>query len=250
MGVAGGYIAAGLLQGLGKGLSQDYEERRQVSLAALKRSWDQEDAATAQADRIATLDHASELDTNKAVTVAKVAGEEQRLTRTQEQADRITLEGVKFGHDVSLTKLKAGLDKSNDAASKLLSAQIDAGQVNTTHIGDDGSLVVVYKDGHSEKNDSIKVHIPTGKEGDDEGGTIAAAQARQNGGKPAPKKGEVGSQDIPGEKGAALAALGNAYAKATQDPDAVRRQYPAMFRNGKLRPIGELKAEINSRYGS
>jgi hypothetical protein len=49
----------------------------------------------------------------------------------------------------------------------------------------------------------------------------------------------------------ALARLPGLYAEARSDPDKYRNQYPGFYdASGKLRPINELKDQINSRYGA
>jgi hypothetical protein len=59
------------------------------------------------------------------------------------------------------------------------------------------------------------------------------------------------SQDQSRQRAAALAALGTAYAEASQNPSSVRTKYPALFdASGNLRPKDELIGQVNARYGA
>lgn len=231
------FILGGLLQGAGKGITNLHEERRQNALLKLKRDQELEnrslDAAEVEAKRVADLAakkellrEASEQDIEKA-----------KITSNLKRAER----EVDYTYDVKLENVRSGLKVKEDAASKRLAAEIDKGQVKSIEAADDGTMLVAYNDGTVVKK-NIKLRETRASGGEDDIPTISAARG-ERGSTPVAKPAAPASTDIPGEKGAALARLGQVYANATPD------RYPGLFRNGKKIPIEEAKQLIYQRYG-
>lgn len=71
----------------------------------------------------------------------------------------------------------------------------------------------------------------------------------RNRGKPAVNEPAKGPSDS-GEKGKALAQIGNAYAKAAADPEWGKANYPLMFGpDGKILPRAKVISRVNERFG-
>lgn len=259
MGAGTNLIVGGLLQGAGKGLLQMHEERRQAALIALKRGYEVEDQNREIAYKTAAEKRAAELRATERTEAQEDRKEIIDYTaKYDETADarrsRLKREerATDHSYDVQMAKVNAKLDVIKTKEAERVKAAIGRGEVQSTRIGEDGSLIVIYKDGRTVQESKIKLHITDRDEdGGNEGGGIDAARERRGGAAPAKP---AANNDIPGPKGAALAAFGNAYTKAASgDPKQVaevKRQYPAMFGpDGKLRPRAELIAQINQRYG-
>lgn len=230
----GTFILGGLLQGLGKGITNMREERRQDALLKLKREYELADQTTAaaaaeaaatraQKDRIEILDRGNTADIEKA-----------KVTSNLKQAER----AVDYTYDVKLENVRAGLDIKKDAASKRLAAEIDAGQVQGVDTAEDGSMIVTYKGGSVVKK-NIKLYVRPVGEGDSDTPTIDGARG-ERGGKPAVAAPVAAT--APDEQAVAMARLGSVYSNATPD------RYPGLFRNGRKIPMGEAKQMILQRY--
>ncbi len=228
-------IVGGLLKGVGSGLQADYEDRRQLALANLKRGWDQEDAATAAAAKTAA--DARDFEQKKELLKLgagydaekiEATGQQNRLTKAQETADQVKLETVKFNNEASLERLKSTLDIKEDAASKRLAAEIDKGQVKSIDAAEDGTMLVTYNNGDVIKK-TVKLRPPGSAKDDDEGGTIADAQNRRGGAAPKPAAEAVAESSVDANRMRTL------YANATPE------KAPRLFRGGKKIPYDEFE---------
>lgn len=174
-----GFVLAGLVGGLGKGLEADALQKREDALLALKnrQTIEAEDRAEQRDIRKDDRDYAIK----SGLLVA--AGDLKRRENETEFQYKVRLETLKAKNDVTLTSLKARLDKANTADEISLRNQLDSGTVDDIQVSDDGFIVKVYKDGRLEKS-NIKAR-PTAASEDAE--ADARREARRNGGaKPKP----------------------------------------------------------------
>lgn len=228
-----GFITAGLLSGLGKGLTEQSAQMREDALIKLKRQYQLEDNATAQQDVIAKENRAEDRDVRTfqregqlkvgllglAQQYKQQEGEteqayKERLLRIKGTIDsgQITQKGqIDLANDKALAVLKASLDKSNDAASQLLKQQIDRGETTVAGRTPDGFIIVKRGDG-TLITTRTKMAAPGKSEGDDtsiediinkrEGGAApASAPAPARAARPAeealpPEKSPVGVRQI------------------------------------------------------
>lgn len=244
MGAGSGFVLGGLLQGLGQGVSNLYEERRQNALAALKRQEDVEDRDA----KIAGAQDIAQIQTQGRKEVISLTGEENRKTeelkgrqrleeiKTKGEQD-IKVEGVKFSNQKQLDELGANLDIKKDKASQLLKKDIDGGQVDHIDAADDGSMIVTYKNGTVVKK-NIKLREKTSSSDDDEGSISAELNGRNQSG---------GGAAQPAAQPAAKTAAKPKW--SDQDETVLRTRYanatpenaPRLFRNGKKLPLDEVR---------
>lgn len=212
-----GFIAAGLLKGLGAGLTAEYEKRREDALIALRRQYQTEDAdiayqrlqeteGRAETRAIAADEREANVKTGLLVLAQKYKKEEnetafeyeQRLKRLQSQLDKD--ERTHQGSiDAGLRRLdsKLKLTEAQEAAKIELENDIKkAGQVvDHWAVTSDGKLVGVSSTGQViAKSRHPGSFNPPGSSSDDEGGSeggsISAARARRDGTAPPPKPAE------------------------------------------------------------
>jgi hypothetical protein len=262
-------VLGGLLQGAGKGLADQYEERRQEALAALKRQYDVEDrdtkiaadAANTQAEIQGRKDIVSLTgDTN--IKTEKVKGEEDRITaaaRGEVEQQNIKLKGsIDLSNDTAIEKLKHDHNLDEITAKSLADTQHDLKLAHITpdhyEISANGQIIIYKKDGSAYVRGQSGDFVPKGSSDDTSfSGLLGNGEAA-----PAPKA-APGPVDAPAApkanpngnvKAQALARLPGLYAQAQQNPEQFRKQYPGMFdASGNLRPIEELKTQIENRYG-
>lgn len=272
-----GFIAAGLLKGLGAGLTAEYEKRREDALIALRRQYQTEDAdlayqrlqeteGRAEKRDIASDEREANVKTGLLALAQKYKQEEnetnfdyeQRLRRLQADLDKgkATHQG---SIDAGLKRLQSTLDltEAQQRAKLELEAEIKkAGQVvDHWAVTSDGKLVGVSATGQviAKSRHPGSFNAPGGSSDDegDGGGSISAARDRRDGKAPAPKK-DTAAKPAPKEpdaaaenkrqREAALARLGNVYHRATP------QEYPGLFRNGKKITMEEAKQRIHERY--
>lgn len=249
MNASGTAIFGGLLQGAGKALTTNYEERRQNALLALKRGWEKEDAAAATA--AATSKDERDFDQQKELLglgheqkleETAVSAREQRLTDSQKRA-------IDFSYDVKLEEVRAGLDIKKSAAEKKLAAEIDSGQIQSTRVGEKGELVKIYKSGKVEVDRGVKINLPSSEDEDE---SISSIRDRRKGGAQPQEKPAAENNGNAAQRAQVLARLGNAYAHAASSPQAkeeARRKYPGMFNpDGSLKPREELIRIVNQQF--
>lgn len=254
MGVGTSYLIGGLLKGLGAGFTNLHEEQRQNALLALKREQDVQDTATEvaakEAARVADLAGKKEI-----IDYSTGADTKQYAAKAVE--DRKT-ETIKFSNTKELERFKTQLDTQKDAASQALRARLDAGKndVHSIEQADDGSMIIVRKDGKLEQTGVKMIIKPVA--GADSGTTVADAIARRNGtapaNKPAPTAAPTAADAVTPaaqQRAAALATLGNVYHQAQKNPKAVRNQYPGLFNpDGSLKSMDEATQLINQRFAN
>jgi hypothetical protein len=265
-----GYIIGGALQGIGEGLEKqtilnedtrqktalaDLQARRDAALAALNHQYRTQEAQTA-----AVIDDTK--DANHQARAFSYSTKETQQKQGYEQQNIVLKGKVDFQNDSAIEALKSRYHIAEGAAedARDLQKQLALAGVTADHweVTTDGRIVAFNKQGgvlrYSANPDSF---VP--KKGDDEdltgGGTIGAERANRGGGsaaKPAAKSNPTGQQspDQARQQGAALAALGNAYAEASQNPQQFRSKYPGMFdANGNLLPRDVLIQRVKQRYG-
>lgn len=258
-----GFIAAGLLKGLGAGLTAEYEKRREDALIALRRQYQLEDSAAAEERAIAAEGRAETRDIASDERKAKVQTGllelaqrykkeenetnfeyEQRLIRLRAEEDRKGT-AQKAGIDRDLETHRSRLRRSENKEDRELAAEIEGGQVQSIDEAEDGSMVVTYKNGNVVRK-AIKLRDKTSRAADDEGdGTIAGARERREGKPEAaakPPKAPDQAAENKRQREAALARLGSVYHRATP------QEFPGLFRNGKKISMEEAKQRIRERY--
>lgn len=251
-------IVGGLLQGLGKGVENEWEARRQAALAELQRQQavEDRDAKLKGAQTVAETEAAGRLAVVKETgaenrQTEETRGTQARLTEVTKGAEARTTKAFEVRTDAAMEKLKSALKTREDAVSKKLAYELDQGGVQSVQVGADGTPVVVYKDGRTEERPGIKLQLKGSA--DDDTGSISAAIDKRNGKAPAPAAASAVAKPANSEtahiKGQALAQLPGLYAQIEQNPQKYRTQYPGMFdANGNLLPISVLKQRIDQRY--
>lgn len=222
MGAVGMAIAGGLLKGLGAGITNMQEERRAAALDALKR----QDADLAykreRADKLADTEAA--FGRQKELLTENAKLDEKKIEA--QSRGRLAEAQVKHEQNVSLKLLEDKLQRGRTAAEIRLREELANGDVQSSHTGEDGSLVVVYKDGRSEVKSDIKLHRTLPKKDEDEPeASISSERAeRQPAAQPAPQTGLNANEK---------ARFATIYASARPDT------HPQLFRNGQKIPLPE-----------
>lgn len=244
------HILGGLLAGAGKGLALQHEERRQLALANLKRSWDTEDAAAAarSAEALQRQKHegqkelltlGGEIDKEKIETQGEVTVKVE-AKKSQFDIDRDKAKAV---NEATIEKLKSQLRMKEDAASVRLLSQLESSETASVETAEDGTMIIVKKGGGYEVTPH-KLHVKSDSEGG--GFSLSGERERRQGGDKAPEKPK---EDNSARRQQALAALANTYHQAKNNPEEFKRRYPGWFnRDGTLKPMEELKATINRTY--
>jgi hypothetical protein len=176
-----GYIAGGLMQGLGEGVAKqgilDAQQRHETLMESL-RARRQQESNVQQAD---LNDRNAARDDERGLTLGLKKAEAEHGYKVKE-------EGQKLGNEITLTKLRSSLDTSKSEAEIRLRDQLDSGEVQSTFEGDDGLLYTVRKDGSTSATGVKYRPKKTGSDddwltgGDDAGPTPAKPAAA-----PAPK---------------------------------------------------------------
>jgi hypothetical protein len=271
MGVGLQFALGGLLQGVGKGISDEYERRREEALNDLRYSRAQdirrEDRQWQTEDRDLRLQ--AEADARESAEEARrdqleVAGALKRDEIKLESEARRKEREVDYTYDVKLEEVRAKLDMRKDAASKRLSERLAEDDVQSTHIAEDGSLVVLTKGGSIERHPKVKLNLKKPDADDDsessidrarKGGDDGSASGAERGsslGSAAGAAVKPQSAEPPADTGKLKADLGNLIAKINSDPafaEEARRRYPQMFNpDGSLKSNSELLARLD-QYG-
>jgi hypothetical protein len=269
MGAGTDFVLGGLLQGVGKGLTDQYEEKRKLALANLQHEWDTEAAATKAKTDAAAADRktASDLlvvdetgDQNRKTERVKTIGDvETALARARAERENIVLKGdidlrnstrvQNLMHNNRMTEAQqqSALDTEHDlkvagvkVAYKVISPSGEVGFYN-----EKGDLVAQTKPGTTTPQAGGDGEGPT--TGDLQGANAAAGGG---GGDVAPSGGGGGGGGNDSLRRQALARLPGLYSQAQANPEAFRSQYPGMFdANGNLLPMSALTEQINQRYG-
>lgn len=163
-----GMIIGGLLGGIGKGMEMTALQAREDALEKLRqqrkiedegrqeqtligREGRLEDRVIRQEGRAETRDIAKDKRDYTVKTGLLALSQQYKMQENEtEQQYKERLERIKQAGDANLARLKAGLDRSNDAASIKLKAALDNGQVDSTEVDEDGNLVILYKNGKTE----------------------------------------------------------------------------------------------------
>lgn len=263
----GMFIAGGLLAGAGQAITKAADERRQNALLALKRQWDVEDNEAAAQNK---LDVVTQQGINRVDEITatgeqnreteKVKGEQDRLKEaTKGEEDRKTAKfkgGIDLSHDTQIEAIRHKYNLSEIQARSLADYQKEAKLNHSTpdhyEVAANGQIVIWNKDGTTRGAIGADGQFVAKSSGDDSldlGGTGGGTGSQPA---PAPKAtAKAPTADQENVRRKALADLGNLYGKVRTDPDKYKSQYPGMFdAQGNLRPIDELKNQINSRYGA
>lgn len=192
----GGFILGGLLQGIGKGITDDVNERRRIALENLRA--DREQAITTLKEDRADARAATEGQraTERAIAVVKETGAQNRETTGVKTQGEIAKLGVEYKSKAALAQFtnsleifrdnnKSKLDTAREATIAKLKGEIEGGMVDTVTPLEDGSFNVTYKDGGTAKTGIIgRVDRNRSDEG---GGSLAALRSGGSGGStPAP----------------------------------------------------------------
>lgn len=270
-----GLIIGGALAGLGDGLHD-----QAVQNDADRREQEQNALATARATALENLRHTNTMEekatdyqaqdtldahkqargfaygTQQKAQEGQIEQQNIKLRGSIDLSNQSVIEGLKHKYNLSEDEVKSALDLKNQLSA--------AGQtVDHWAVTTDGKMVAFNKQGgvlrYSANPGSF---VPSGESQTMDGGSlggdsISGERASRGGGgaKPAPKPSAAPAKsgDIPGQRGAALAQLGNIYAQISANPAAkaqYQQQYPGMFdANGNLLPKDVLIQQVNQRLG-
>ncbi|MBC7431719.1 MAG: hypothetical protein H7345_06585 [Rubritepida sp.] len=196
----GGFVLGGLLQGLGAGITNVVQEKRNTALATLKRQQDLQDYqmkrtdsladdATATQDKMGLLVLAQQYKQQEGETKQKW---DERLLELQHrykvgeigaQTDStIRIKGVEYNQAVAMENIKTTLGKSRDAADRQMAKDLEGGKVVGT--SPDG-YAVIQKSDNSLVTTRTKLQSLSGAGDAGGGGAGAIAAARAGRGGPA-----------------------------------------------------------------
>jgi hypothetical protein len=266
------FALGGLLQGVGKGISDEYERRREEALNDLRysraqdirredRQWQTEDRDLRLQAEADARESAEEARRDQLEVAGALKRDEIKLASEARRKER----EVDYTYDVKLEEVRAKLDMRKDAASKQLSERLSEDDVQSTHIAEDGSLVVLTKGGSIERHPKVKLNFKKPDADDESESSIDRARGRggNDGGASGVERGSsLGSaagaavrpqsSEPPVETSKLKADLGNLIAKINSDPafaEEARRRYPQMFNpDGSLKSNSELLARLD-QYG-
>jgi hypothetical protein len=262
-----GYIIGGALQGFGEGMAAQADQDYKTSLVEAQARRDAALEALRHQNRTDELQTESGLvDTRDANHQAREFGYGTKRDQQKQgyEQTNIVLKGkVDFQNDAALAKLRSQYNITEGAAhdARELQKQLTLNGVTADHwaVTTDGKIVAFNKNGDVLKYSAHEGSFnPTGSsdEGDLPGdGTIAGERGNRGAGTtPAPKaQARPSGQQSPDQKrmrDQAMNSLAVAYAKASQNPQAMRSQYPGMFdANGNLLPKDTLIQRVKQRYG-
>jgi hypothetical protein len=175
----------------------------------------------------------------------------------------ITIKKIDFSNSKALAGIQHTYKLSEDQADTLNKAVAEAKtngqQVDRAVFSKDGQLQLIMKNGDVVSKGPAGAYNPSGADAGDLGdylnsGGTASGSAVSGG--IAPRSSLHATAPTPPAnvpnpgKAAALAAAGNAYAAASQNPDAYRQRYPGMFDGqGNLLPKDQIISRINQTYG-
>lgn len=253
MGAGTDFVLGGLLQGLGQGITNITNQKREDALMKLRRQFQQEDDARKREQQLD--DRAVDRAYQKEDAIAAVANRKELLKEAgqiklveidaEAKADAAK-ERAEYDREIDKAIILSKLKINEDATSKKIAKALDTGEISTTKVGEDGSLVLIYKNGRREVDRSIKVQTGSGDD-DSGGGSIAAARGARGGesAPPAPKAND--------QLGQAKVQLGKAYTEAATNPKKAaeyRQRYPQMFNaDGSLKDRASLIAALEAKYG-
>lgn len=154
-----GTVLGGALQGIGAGIVQQGQAKAETEAATAK-----ETAAMRREVALENLRNQNAMSRDKSQSDLKVgemkvgaqlddwksANQTKRTTGSQ-----IAVDKARTQNDITITQLKARLDRDNSTAATQLKAQIDSGQIKDTVEGDDGNIYAIMADG-TTKNTGIK----------------------------------------------------------------------------------------------
>lgn len=192
-----GFLEAGLLSGLGQGLSQVAAQKREDAMNALKRQYQKEDDATAETQAIAKegrentfkvgiLSLANQYKREEGETEQKYKErlvqlqadiEARHITQRGKAAVTLAEQGAK--NAINLEAFKASVEKDKETRTH--------GGVKSVEALQDGSAYIVYNDGTDKTDNTVKLRDNSAGDAGG-GGMIAGAQARAGGTAPAAAK--------------------------------------------------------------
>ncbi len=184
-----GFLMAGLLQGVGAGVTQLAAQKREDALIALRRQYQQEDQVAEDKRTIAKEERDATLKVGL-LSLAQQYKKEDAETEAQyaERLERIK-SGLRVGEtaskakiDVAMAVLNSKLDRVEATEAKRLEAQLRSGEVSDIRAADDGSMVVTYKGGRTETR-GTKLR-DTRSSGGTEGETATERLLRERGDRP------------------------------------------------------------------
>lgn len=244
-------VLGGLLQGVGKGIENENEARRQEALLNLKHQFDVEqntaDNAAAQKrietqvqGRIDAINATGDVNQQTEKVKGEVDQANIRLTKSLDYSNDKNLKAIQQKYDLNKIQAQSVADTARDAKKAHI-------EVDHYEIAANGQIVIWKKDGTAFTRGADGSFVPRKSADDDSldipgmtGATASSSAA------PAPAKAPANDQI----KGQALARLPGLYAQAQQNPQAFKQQYPGFFdANGNLRPIDELRQQVVDRYG-
>jgi hypothetical protein len=234
---------------------------RDVALKAVEHGYhvQEQETALANSKDLDTTQTANAMVRDKAAAGYKIEADEASDKR--DLAKAVVLKNLDFSSSKALEAVKHKYNLEEGAAddARELQKQLKLNGVTVDHweVTTDGRLAAFNKNGGRLAQSTKSGTFQTRPGGDTSlsdllgsgggGGGGGAAQER-TAAEPTPKAPTQGQSK---QRAAALAALGTAYAQASQNPGAVRSKYPALFdANGNLRPQDELIGQVNARYGA
>lgn len=154
-----GTVLGGALQGIGAGIVQQGQQKAEAAAveaketAAMRREVALENLRNQNAmsrDRTQSDLKVGEMKVGAQLDDTKDARHIARTTGSQ-----IAVDKARTQNDITITQVKARLDRDNSTAAIQLKAQIDSGQVKDTVEDDDGNIYAIMADG-TTKNTGIK----------------------------------------------------------------------------------------------
>lgn len=172
----GGFILGGLLQGVGRGMEQNFLARREEALQRLRQQQTLEAEDRADKRTMASEARAEDRDIRKETRTEEAYGRKQGID-FQNDVQKLKVAGdiksqdrkEQFGYDVQLTSIKAGedrktasfrakldqdlatmkaeLDRNNDADSQRLRAELDGGNIKDRVTDANGRVILIRQDG-------------------------------------------------------------------------------------------------------
>ena len=173
-----GFIGAGLLSGLGAGVTELATQKREDALNALRRQYQLTDAATAsaEAEKNDRRDAANKLDQLYLAGSMKQRENESDQAFEMRKAEFVAAQET--GHITQRGTIETGQiaqRAKNDMALEKYKAAEAKGLVDRVEVQTDGTPVIIYKGGRREVAPDLNIR-ETGRSTDsDSGGLIEAA---------------------------------------------------------------------------
>lgn len=255
-------ILGRVLQGIGSALVEqgkidaqaardDLLMRRELALKQLEFQHDDAVRAQTHTDKLEEIG-AQGAETRRTDLFQGVIAERRDQAKAKRDLTHdITIKKIDFSNSASLEGLRHRYKLTEDQYSSMLQAGRDAAAdgrtIDRVVFSTDGQMQLVYKNGNVMSKGPKGAYNPTGSDDSGDDGipgiaprSTAAAAAPQ----PTPKVAKP-----QGDVNAAVAQLGNIYAKASQDPATYRSKYPQLFgQDGKLIPRDQAIQRVRQAY--